>query len=107
NTFIYGASAVRSGGASSDYWNKMPNTLFNTLCIGISMLYPLYLMLLFYCISFNKNKILISGMVLGVICGLVGGLVFATRDRFIYLAIFLIFNIWLWKPYLINSPLYN
>lgn len=106
NTFIYGAAAVRTGGQNSEYWSNLPSSILTTLSVGISMLYPLYIFLFFYSISFNKNKVIFLSMLCGIVCGLVGGLVFATRDRFVYVLMFLLFNMWLWKPFLYKNIFY-
>lgn len=104
NTFLYGAANVRAGGPeNSEYYSHMPENIFTTLNVGIAMLYSLYLFLLFYVVSTqNKTKFLIICF-FGVLSGVIGGLVFATRDRFIYIFLYCCLFYWLWLPYLINN----
>lgn len=101
DTFQNGAQSVRSEGQ-----DNLPKSMLTTLGVGISIMYPLYMFLFYYAIANKKNKIILFITILGIICGIVGGLVFATRDRFIYILFYAILFNWIWKPYLINSLLY-
>lgn len=104
NTFLYGAANVRTGGAeNSEYWSNMPQNIFTTLNVGIAMLYSIYLFLLFYVISTKNKTIYLFICFLGILSGVIGGLVFATRDRFIYIVLYCCLFYWLWQPYLINN----
>ena len=108
NTFLYGAANVRAGGAeNSEYWSNMPENLFTTFSVGIAMLYSIYLFLFFYVVSTkSENKYLIICF-LGILSGIIGGLVFATRDRFIYIILYCFLFYWMWQPYLINNSYFK
>jgi hypothetical protein len=104
NTFLYGAANVRAGGAEhSEYYSHLPHNLFTTLNVGIAMLYSLYLFLLFYVISTQNKKKFLLICFLGVVSGVIGGLIFATRDRFIYIVLYCCLFYWLWLPYLVDN----
>ncbi|WP_263576721.1 hypothetical protein [Acinetobacter pseudolwoffii] len=100
NTFLYGAESIRLGGVSnSDYFTLPPNNL-TTLAVGVSLFYPFYLFFLFQQMVSGGKFYLKMILVLGVLTGMVGGLVFAGRDRFIFLLFYLIFFYWYWLPYI-------
>lgn len=108
NTFLYGAANVRTGGSeNSEYWSNMPQNIFTTLNVGIAMLYPIYLFLLFYNISTKNKTRYLFICFLGVLSGVIGGMVFATRDRFIYIVLYFFLFYWLWQPYLINNSYFK
>ncbi|NNH27467.1 hypothetical protein HLH15_13575 [Acinetobacter sp. ANC 5084] len=102
NTFIYGAESMRAGGGSGSEYFMLPPTKLTTFAVGIAMFYPLYLFFLFQQIVTKGSKLLIIIMITGVISGIIGGLVFATRDRFIYIIFYLLLFYWLWLPYFDN-----
>lgn len=96
-TFLQGAKDVRT---SLQETNVLPPTLLTTFSVGISMFYPLYIFLIFYGFIKKINKLILFLLLLGILNGLVGGIVFAARDRFLWVPLFLLINFWLWYPYL-------
>ncbi|WP_168395627.1 O-antigen polymerase [Acinetobacter indicus] len=95
DTFKNGAQMVRSEGQ-----DNLPKNILTTLGVGISIMYPLYMFLLYYAIANKKNNKIVFITILGLLCGVVGGMVFATRDRIIYIIFYAILFNWLWSPYL-------
>lgn len=96
-TFLQGAKDVRT---SLQEINILPPSIITTFSVGISMFYPLFIFLIFYGFVKKINKLILLLLFLGLLSGLVGGVIFAARDRFLWVPLFLLINFWLWYPYL-------
>lgn len=97
STIVMGAKDVRTSLAEN---SVLPTGILTTLSVGVSLFYPLYIFLIFYCIVKNVNKLILFFMFLGVVSGILGALVFAARDRFLWIPLLFLVNYWLWFPYL-------
>ena len=96
-TLLQGAKDVRT---SLQDTSVLPPSAITTFSVGISMFYPLFIFLIFYGFIKKINKLILILLLLGILNGLVGGIVFAARDRFLWVPLFLLINFWLWYPYL-------
>ncbi|WP_034170770.1 O-antigen polymerase [Acinetobacter sp. YZS-X1-1] len=94
---LQGAKDVRT---SLQETNVLPTGALTTFSVGISMFYPLFIFLIFYGFVKKINKFIIFLLFIGLLSGLVGGIVFAARDRFLWIPFFLLVNFWIWYPYL-------
>lgn len=97
NTFLYGAKDIRTSLGENTI---LPESYLTTLSVGISMLYPLFIFLLFYASIVKASRVVIFILILGVLNGLIGGIIFAARDRFLWVPFFMLVNFWLWYPYI-------
>lgn len=100
NTFIYGAESIRLGGIENSEYFNLPANSFTTLAVGVSLYYPLYLFFYLQQVANNKNNFLKFVALLGVLSGIIGGLVFAGRDRFVFTFFYMILFYFMWIPYL-------
>jgi hypothetical protein len=88
-----GAANVRTGLSNT---GVLPPNIITTFAVGMSLFYPLFIMLFFYCRVLNLSKWYQFGMLVGSSLGVLGGLVFTARDRLIWVPLFFLLGYWIW-----------
>lgn len=67
--------------------SALPRTFLTTLALGISYFYAFYIALFFLALVQKRSKLIIFGLLLASLSFVVSGLVFATRDVFVFYAL--------------------
>ena len=83
----------------------LPASILTTIAVGTSLFYPLYTIMFFYARILHLSLFLQLSMLLGSALGVLGGLVYASRDRLIWIPLFFIFSIWLWNEHISNKDI--
>lgn len=93
-----GALSVRS--QLSEEASVLPSTFLTTLAVGTAFFYPLFIFLWFYTRISKMHKFYQAMMLIGAFLGVESSIVFAARDRLIWVPAFFVFGLWYWWAWL-------